>query len=50
MKLISPRQHAKVRLRLEITASAILATVLVSTVILINTPGYGAALKQLVAS
>lgn len=44
MKLISPEQRARVRLRCEIAASAVLATVLVSTVIVIGSPGYSSTM------
>jgi hypothetical protein len=49
MKLISPEQQAKVRLRLEIATSAVVATVLVSTLVLLSTPGYLAAAQQMMA-
>jgi hypothetical protein len=49
MKLISHEQRAKVRLRFEIATSAIVATVLVSTLVLVSTPGYLAAAHQMLA-
>ncbi|MEX1032084.1 MAG: hypothetical protein WDZ30_01860 [Cellvibrionaceae bacterium] len=49
MKLISHEQRAKVQLRFEIAASALLATILVSTLVVLGTPGYFAAVQQIVS-
>lgn len=49
MKLISHEQRAKVRLRFEIATSAIVSTVLVSTMVLLSTPGYLTAAQQMLA-
>jgi hypothetical protein len=49
MKIISPQQRAKVRVRFEIATSAVLATVLVSTLVLMSTPGYLSAARQMIA-
>lgn len=48
MKLINSQQRAKIRLRFEILASATLATILVSTFVLLSTPGYLSAARQLI--
>jgi len=38
MKLITPEQHAKIRLRYEILASALLSTIIVSVAFALTSP------------
>ncbi|MGQ9425689.1 hypothetical protein ACXYTJ_08480 [Gilvimarinus sp. F26214L] len=48
MKLISHTQRAKVRYCFEIAASAVLSTIVVTMLVVIGTPGYMAATRNLV--
>jgi len=48
MKLVNIEQRAKLQIRLEVAAAAVLSTVIVSTLVLLSTPGYMAAARQMV--